>query len=89
VIFNRADDSDGVIGDELRAACVLWLDAAAAAREANAGADADWVAALYESYQANDYGVREPLLEEAHRLLHENEPAQETTAPVPGEVPAG
>ena len=67
VIFNRADDSDGVIGEELRAACVLWLDAAAAAREANAGADADWVAALYELYQANDYGVREPLLEEARR----------------------
>jgi len=73
VIFNRADDSDGVIGDELRAACVLWLDAAAAAREANAGADADWVAALYELYQANHYGVREPLLEEGNRLLHEHE----------------
>jgi hypothetical protein len=73
VIFNRADDSDGLIGDELRAACVLWLDATAAARKVNAGADADWAAALYDLYQANDYGVREPLLEEAHRLLHEDE----------------
>jgi hypothetical protein len=73
VIFDRADDSDGVIGDELRAACVLWLDAAAAARKVHASADADWAAALYDFYQANDYGVREPLLEEAHRLLRENE----------------
>jgi hypothetical protein len=73
VIFDRADDSDGVIGDELRAACVLWLDAGAAARKLNAGADADWAAAVYDFYQANDYGVREPLLEEAHRLLDENE----------------
>jgi len=32
VIFDRADDSDGMIGEELRAACLLWLDAAAAAR---------------------------------------------------------
>jgi hypothetical protein len=73
VIFNRVDDSSGLIGDELRAAGVLWLDAAAAVRNTDAGADTDWAAALYELYQANDYGVREPLLEEAHRLLHEKE----------------
>jgi hypothetical protein len=36
VIFDRADDSAGLIGDELRAACVLWLDAAAAVRSTNA-----------------------------------------------------
>ena len=62
VIFNRADDSDGLIGDELRAACVLRLDATAAARKVNAGADADWAAALYDLYQANDYGVASPYL---------------------------
>lgn len=73
VILDRADDSDGMIGDELKAACVLWLDAAAAARKVGASAHADWAAALYDFYQANDYGVREPLLEEADRLLHENE----------------
>jgi hypothetical protein len=73
VIFNRVDDSSGLIGGELRAACVLWLDAAAAARNVDAGAYPDWAAALYELYQGNDYGVREPLLEEALRLLHEKE----------------
>ena len=30
VVFERADDSGGSIGSELRDACVLWLDAAAA-----------------------------------------------------------
>jgi len=72
-IFERADDSDGRIADELRAACVLWLDAAAALRAANTEAGTDWAAALYEFYQANDYGIREPLLEQAHRLLREEE----------------
>lgn len=73
VIFDRADDSDGRIGDELRAACVLWLDAAAAVRAANADRGPDWPSVLYEFYQANDYGIREPLLEQAHRLLREEE----------------
>jgi hypothetical protein len=58
VIFHRADDSDGLIGDQLRAACVLWLDAMAAARKVNAGAHADWAAALYDLYQA--LGVQNP-----------------------------
>jgi hypothetical protein len=73
VIFDRVDDSDGIIGDELRGACTLWLDAAAAVRATHTVSGTDWPAALYEFYQANDYGVREPLLEQAHRLLHEDE----------------
>ena len=73
VIFDRADDSDGRIGDELREACVLWLDTAAAVRASNTECGTDWPAILYEFYQANDYGVREPLLEQAQRLLREEE----------------
>jgi hypothetical protein len=73
VIFERADDSDGLIGDELRDACVLWLDAAAAVRATHTDGGTDWPAVLYEFYQSNDYGVREPLLEQAHRLLREEE----------------
>lgn len=73
VIFDRADDSDGLIGDELRAACVLWLDAAAAVRATYTEATTDWPAAVYALYRSNDYGVREPLLEQGHRLLHEAE----------------
>jgi hypothetical protein len=73
VIFDRADDSDGRIGDELRAACVLWLDAAAAARATTAQCGTDWTAVVHELYQENDYGIREPLLEHADRLLQEEE----------------
>src|SRR6185437_9738076 len=68
VIFERADDSDGSIGFELREACVLWLEAAAAVRPMSADGGTDWPTMLYEFYQANDYGIREPLLEEGHRL---------------------
>jgi len=73
VIFDRADDSDGLIGDELRAACVLWLDAAAAVRATKTYHGTNWPVVLYDFYQANDYGVREPLLEQGHRLLREEE----------------
>jgi len=73
VIFDRADDPDGLIADELRAACVLWLEAAAAVRATNPDTGADWPAVLHKFYQANDYGVRETLLERADRLLREQE----------------
>ncbi len=73
VIFERADDSDGRIGDELREACVLWLDTAGAVRTMKGDAGTDWPAMLYGFYQANDYGIREPLLEEGQRLLREEE----------------
>jgi hypothetical protein len=58
VILNRVDDSGGLIGSKLCAACVLWLDAAA--RAADAGPATDWAAVLYELYRSNDYGVRRP-----------------------------
>jgi hypothetical protein len=73
VIFERADDSGGCIGDELRAACMLWLETAAAVRAMNTDSGKDWPVVLYKFYQANDYGVREPLLEQAHRLLRGEE----------------
>jgi uncharacterized protein YigA (DUF484 family) len=73
VIFNRADDSSGAIGAALRDACVLWLDAAAGDRAASPDQNMDWASGLYKLYQANDYGIREPLLQEANRLLRENE----------------
>jgi len=71
MIFNRADDSGGAIGGALRDGCILWLDAAAAVRRG--GAKTDWVSTLYGLYRKNEYGIREPLLEEAHRLLDEQE----------------
>ena len=73
VIFERADDSNGSIGSELRDACVLWLDAAAAIRATELNVATRWTDFLYDHYEKNDYGIREPLLKEAHRLLHEKE----------------
>jgi hypothetical protein len=73
VVFERADDSGGSIGSELRDACVLWLDAAAATRAAESDAATRWSAVLYELYQKNDHGIRESLLKEAHHLLGEEE----------------
>ncbi len=73
VIFERADDSNGSIGSELRDACVLWLDAAAAKRATESNDVTPWTELLYDYYQKNGYGIREPLLKEAHRLLADEE----------------
>ena len=67
--FERADDSDGVIGNAVRAACRHWLQAAArceAARDA-------WPEHLLQLYQADEYGARVELLRCAHLLLDEPE----------------
>lgn len=63
--FERADDSDGVIGDAVRAACRHWLQAAA---RCEAQRDA-WPERLLQLYQADQYGARDELLRCAHLLL--------------------
>jgi hypothetical protein len=68
-VFDRADDSSGVIGAEFQEACVLWLDAAAAVRGADDSQGTAWSKALHELYRSDGYGIREPLLTEAHRLF--------------------
>jgi hypothetical protein len=68
--FDRADDSDGVIGDAVRAACRQWLQAAARC-ETQAGV---WPERLLKLYQADQYGARDELLRCASLLL--DEPAQ-------------
>ncbi|MCO5108808.1 MAG: hypothetical protein M9907_17245 [Burkholderiaceae bacterium] len=68
--FDRADDSDGVIGDAVRAACRHWLQAAARCETPR---DV-WPERLLELYQADQYGARDELLRRADLLL--GEPAQ-------------
>ena len=63
--FDRADDSDGVIGAAVRAACRHWLRAAA---RCETPADA-WPAQLLDLYLADEYGAREALLRDAALLL--------------------
>jgi hypothetical protein len=68
--FDRADDSDGVIGDAVRAACLHWLQAAA---RCETPPDV-WPERLLKLYQADQYGARDELLRRADLLL--DEPAQ-------------
>jgi hypothetical protein len=68
--FERADDSDGVVGSAVREACRHWLTAAAQCDAPREG----WAVRLLKLYEADDYGAREELLSRAHLLL--DEPAQ-------------
>lgn len=68
--FDRADDSDGVIGDAVRAACRHWMQAAARCKTP----PGVWPERLLKLYEADQYGAREELLRRADLLL--DEPAQ-------------
>ena len=65
--FERADDSDGCVGDAVRSACVHWLQAARRC-ESPAG---EWPERLVALYCGDEYGAREPLLRRADLLLDE------------------
>lgn len=65
--FERADDSDGVIGDAVRSACQHWLRAAARC-ETPASV---WPDRLLALYLADEYGARDELLRQASLLLDE------------------
>jgi hypothetical protein len=67
IFFERADDSSGCIGDAMRAACRLWLQAAA---HCEVPTDT-WPARLLKLFAADQYGAREPLLAYANLLLSE------------------
>ena len=67
--FDRTDDSSGCIGDAIRAACRLWLQAAAS-REVPPDM---WPARLFRLYATDQYGAREPLLAYADLLLPESQ----------------
>lgn len=68
--FDRVDDSDGVIGDAVRAACRHWLQAAARCETPR---DV-WPERLLKLYEADQYGARDELLRRADLLI--DEPAQ-------------
>ena len=65
--FDRADDSGGVIGDVVRAACRHWLQAAARCAPPREG----WPERLLKLCDADQYGAREALLRNADLLLDE------------------
>jgi len=67
-ILERADDSNGSIGDAYRRACGLWHRAAAALP-----ADTARVERVHELHAGNDYGTRDAILDEAATSLSELE----------------
>ncbi|MEP7283472.1 MAG: DUF6880 family protein, partial [Rubrivivax sp.] len=67
VFFNRADDSNGAIGDAVRAGCQLWLKAASLCESPAA----EWPARITALAGADEYGAREELLRSANLLLSE------------------
>ena len=67
--FERADDSDGAIGDAVRTACCCWLEAAARC-ETPAHV---WIDRLVELAGADEYGAREELWRRADLLLAPSE----------------
>ncbi|HSV36090.1 MAG TPA: hypothetical protein VLI46_11075 [Ramlibacter sp.] len=66
-MFERTDDSGGAIGGAVRAACRLWLKAAA---QCEAPPD-QWPQRLMQLAKGDAYGAREELLRHADLLLDE------------------
>lgn len=66
--FEQADDSDGAIGDAIRAGCRLWLRAAKAQPNTDA---AGWIDRVYTLVNTDEYGAREALLGHADLLFDE------------------
>jgi len=67
-ILERADDSNGSIGDAMRRACSLW-------HRAHAGlpAGGDRVQRVFDLHAGNDYGTRDAILDGAAQSLSETE----------------
>ena len=65
-LFEQADDSDGAIGDAVRAGCRLWLVTAKAQPDRQ---PAQWIDRIYALVDADEYGAREALLRHADLLL--------------------
>lgn len=66
--FERADDSDGSIGDAVRSACRHWLEAAARCETP----PSVWRERLMALADADEYGAREALLRHADLLLQKS-----------------
>lgn len=66
--FEQADDSDGAIGDAIRAGCRLWLHSAKA--QPTKSAD-HWAERIYALVSADEYGAREELLRASATLFDE------------------
>lgn len=71
VLFESSSDRDDDAQELVRAACLLWLDAAQVCR--GGGEAAPWVAQIVTLVREDGYGGRETLVSEAGRLLDDDE----------------
>lgn len=65
VFFERADDSDGAVGDAVRLGCRHWLEAASRCETP----PSEWPGRVVELFTADAYGAREELLRRADVLF--------------------
>ena len=66
--FEQADDSDGAVGDAIRAGCRLWLHTAKARPDKD---ETYWIERVHALTSGDEYGAREALLTQADLLFDE------------------
>lgn len=71
-LINRVDDSDGNVGDALRDGVDLWLEIAAELREQQPQAR-NWVEAVLNFFNNNDYGCFDEIISNSRYLLNRDE----------------
>lgn len=71
-LFERADDSDGFIGDVIRRAVDQWLNIAAKVREKSPDTR-DWLEAVLAFFNHNDYGCLDKVISHSRVLLTDTE----------------
>ncbi len=71
-LFERADDSDGSIGDVIRGAVDQWLSIAAKVREKSPNAR-HWLEAVLAFFDHNDYGCLDKVISHSRILLTDTE----------------
>lgn len=70
--LERADDSDGYLGDVFREAVDQWLNIAAELRAVQPGAE-NWVEKVLHFFNQNDYGCFDNVIAHSRNLLTEQE----------------
>ncbi|MEL4889316.1 hypothetical protein N6P31_20145 [Pectobacterium betavasculorum] len=74
-VYERADDSDGAIGESYAAALSVWVNAASQWR-AQSGKTRNWTDEIKKRHNENDYAVWDGLIAQSGMLLTESELSQ-------------
>lgn len=74
-VLERADDSNGELGDVFRVAVDQWLDIATEVRSLNPQSQ-NWVDKVMSFFDGNDYGVLDDIIRNSSALLSDDELTQ-------------